>query len=296
MSNTGVPSSVRPGPPGTRFTEIRSFETIDSTNRLLLDEARTGAPEGLVATAEFQTEGRGRLGRRWEAPRGSNLLFSVLLRPEAPVEDLHLWTAVVAMAAAEACRKRCDVSPTLKWPNDLVVGDRKLAGILAESDPRGHGPTPSSTPRALVVGVGLNVNWPPAAARDHGRVADGEQGEQGEEGEEGEENEMSELLRSATSLFRETGRPVPPQELLGPVLVEADRGLDDLAHHEGRRAVVARYRERCSTLGRDVRVSCADETFSGRATDLTPQGQLVVDVGGIPRVVVAGDVVHLRHG
>jgi BirA family transcriptional regulator, biotin operon repressor / biotin---[acetyl-CoA-carboxylase] ligase len=82
--------------PGTRFSDIRRFDTIDSTNRYLVEEARAGAPEGVVVVAAHQTAGRGRLGRRWEAPAGTNLLLSVLLRPDLPAEERHLATASVA--------------------------------------------------------------------------------------------------------------------------------------------------------------------------------------------------------
>src|SRR4051812_27340870 len=108
-----------------------------------------GAPEGLAAVADHQTAGRGRLGRAWVAPPGASLLLSVLFRPDLAPERLHLTTAAVALAAAEACEAVAGVLPVLKWPNDLLVGDRKLAGVLAES----------RLP-AVVVGIGLNVNWP----------------------------------------------------------------------------------------------------------------------------------------
>jgi BirA family biotin operon repressor/biotin-[acetyl-CoA-carboxylase] ligase len=118
----------------------------------LLDEARRGAPEGLVAVADVQTAGRGRLGRTWEAPTGASLLMSVLLRPaDLPVDRRHLVVAAVALAGAAAIG---EAGPELKWPNDLLVGGRKVAGVLAEVDGN-----------AVVVGIGINLNWvgdPPA--------------------------------------------------------------------------------------------------------------------------------------
>lgn len=134
---------------------MRRFEEIDSTNTWLLEQARAGASEGLVAVADHQTAGRGRLNRTWEAPPGANLLVSILLRPVLPTDRLHLVTAAVGLAAAEAAESVAAVVPDLKWPNDLLVGDAKLGGILAESA------LPS-----VVVGLGLNVAWaPPGAAR-----------------------------------------------------------------------------------------------------------------------------------
>ncbi len=130
---------------------MRRFAEIDSTNRCVLDEARAGAPEGLVVVADHQTAGRGRLGRTWTAPAGSSLLMSVLLRPILPLARLHLVVAAMALAAGDACEAQSGVRPALKWPNDLIIddppaGERKLAGVLAEAE----------LP-AVVVGLGLNL-------------------------------------------------------------------------------------------------------------------------------------------
>lgn len=151
-------------PAGCRFTDIRWLAETDSTNRVVGEEADGGAPEGLVVITDFQRAGRGRLDRSWEAPPGTALLLSALVRPiDLPVADRHLVTAAAGLAAREACGRPGHLPtpalpdgtwPELKWPNDLMVGDAKLAGILAES--RGD---------AVVVGVGINVSAaPPGAA------------------------------------------------------------------------------------------------------------------------------------
>lgn len=133
--------------------DVRRFESIDSTNTWVLEQARAGAPEGLVAVADYQTAGRGRLGRQWETPAGANLLLTVLLRPGVVS---YRSLAGVALAARDACSSVADVVPDLKWPNDLLVHGAKLAGVLAETDGAG----------AVAVGIGLNVGWaPPGAAR-----------------------------------------------------------------------------------------------------------------------------------
>jgi len=134
-------------------SDIRRFTELDSTNRYLLDEARLGEPEGVVAVADFQTRGRGRLGRSWVAPAGASLLASILLRPPLPASAAHLVTMSCALAAADAVATVAGVTARLKWPNDLVVDDRKLAGLLAEALLDG------GDLDALVVGMGLNVNW-----------------------------------------------------------------------------------------------------------------------------------------
>lgn len=129
--------------------DVHYVEQTGSTNADLLELARAGAPAGTVLRAGHQTAGRGRLGRVWVSPPGASLLVSVLLRPP---NGPSFWdTAAVAVAAAAACRRLCAVQPLLKWPNDLVIGDRKLAGVLAEAD-LGTG--------AVVVGCGLNVAVP----------------------------------------------------------------------------------------------------------------------------------------
>ncbi len=170
--------------------EIRWFDSLDSTNRYLLDEARAGAPDGLVAVADFQTAGRGRRGRDWVAPPGASLLVSVLLRPALAPERAPVVTMACGVAMAEAIARVAGFTPGLKWPNDLVVNDRKLVGILAEADGR-----------AIVVGAGVNVEWhefPP------------------------------ELAETATACNLEAGHPVDRRELLDAFLAELDRRYADL--------------------------------------------------------------------
>jgi BirA family biotin operon repressor/biotin-[acetyl-CoA-carboxylase] ligase len=135
---------------GTRFGDVRWFAHIDSTNKYLLECAARGEPEGVVAVADEQSAGRGRLGRSWIAPPGAALLVSVLVRPAVALERMHLVTLAAALAALDALP---DAGAGVKWPNDVVIDDRKLAGILAEADGAG----------AVVVGMGLNVraDWFP---------------------------------------------------------------------------------------------------------------------------------------
>ncbi len=156
----------------TRFDDIRELVEVDSTNRYLMDLARTGAPEGVVVVADFQSAGRGRRGRTWQAPRGGALLASILLRPGAGTctpapgpgtQRRWLAPAAVALAAADACTavSAGGAVVAIKWPNDLLLGDAKLAGILAEADAG-----------AIVVGIGINVGWAPAGAASLGAAVD----------------------------------------------------------------------------------------------------------------------------
>lgn len=253
--------------PGTRFTRVRHVDETGSTNRDLLEEAAAGAPEGLVLVADHQTAGRGRLDRSWTAPAGASLLVSVLLRPSLQIDDLFLATLACAVAAIEATDEIAGVRPGLKWPNDLVVSDgasdiRKLAGILAESR------VVDGRVEALVVGMGLNVNWPADLP--------------------------PELAATAVAVNHLTGVEVDRDALLVAWLVRFDAHLTAVADPAGRTAFLELVRSMSATIGRQVRVELADRTFSGVATAITDLGHLLVDDGGEIVEVTVGDVVHAR--
>jgi BirA family biotin operon repressor/biotin-[acetyl-CoA-carboxylase] ligase len=240
--------------------EIRRFAEIDSTNTYVLDQARQGAAEGLVAVAEHQTAGRGRLDRRWESPPGANLLASVLLRPGCAADDLHLCSGAVALAAADACAEVAGVEPVLKWPNDLLVGGSKLAGVLAEADFDG------TRLRAVVIGIGLNVAWPGPAEAE------------------------------GTCLDDAGGRSQPVDKgVLLELLLQGLAGRRPLLDEEaGQRTLVDEVRHRCATVGQRVRVTLPNEELTGMASAIDDAGRLVVDTDTGRRLVSAGDVVHLR--
>ena len=240
--------------------QVQRFEEIESTNTYLRGQARGGAPEGLVAVADYQTAGRGRLDRRWESPPGANLLVSLLLRPECDTDDLHLCTTAVALAAADACREVTGVDVVFKWPNDLMVGESKVAGILAEVEFAG------GTPAAVVVGIGINVAWPgPPEA-------------------------------GGTCLDDESTRaqPVDRKVLLDHLLYALAPRREMLDDAQGRLVLADEVRRHCSTLGQRVRVVLADEEITGIAHGIDGSGRLVVETETDLRTVTAGDVVHLR--
>ncbi|MFZ5801562.1 MAG: biotin--[acetyl-CoA-carboxylase] ligase [Candidatus Omnitrophota bacterium] len=136
---------------------IQHFEHIDSTNSYLLGLARRGEPEGLVITAEYQSNGRGRLDRKWTSPRGENLLFSFLLRPPFPASKAPLLTQQTCQAVVYTLDRLFGIRSTVKKPNDVMVGGKKICGILVESES-------TSSARTIdfaVVGIGLNVNSEP---------------------------------------------------------------------------------------------------------------------------------------
>lgn len=241
--------------------EIMMFDRVDSTNRIALEMASQGLPGGIVILAEAQEKGKGRLGREWFSPEGMNLYFSLLLRPYQPARDFPLYSLATSVALVEAIQRTTGLAVQIKWPNDVVLEDKKLAGILLESEVRGE-QSPS-----LVVGVGVNVNigltdFPP------------------------------ELQKSATSLRIALGRPVDRADLLVELfnqLVEQYRLVDDKA------LLIQAVRQHCQTLGRRVRVQTARQEFEGWAEDLQEDGALLIRMGdGSQRRILVGDVTHLR--
>jgi BirA family transcriptional regulator, biotin operon repressor / biotin---[acetyl-CoA-carboxylase] ligase len=247
---------------GSRFAHVEWVAETGSTNRDLLERAAAGAPEGLVAVTDHQTAGRGTRGRSWFDPPGGSLLVSVLLRPGLPPSRLHLLTMAFGVAAVEACHEVAGVDVGLKWPNDLLVADRKLAGILAESQATG----PDID--AVVVGMGMNVNWPEAVP--------------------------VELAEAAVALNQVAGHDVERIDLLVALLGHFDRIYRDLTDEAGRTALLLRYRQRSVTLGREVRITLPAGEVIGTATDVTDEGHLVIDVDGELATFSSGDVVHLR--
>jgi BirA family biotin operon repressor/biotin-[acetyl-CoA-carboxylase] ligase len=242
---------------GSRFADLRAVDETGSTNSDLMDAARRGEPEH-VLVADHQTAGRGRLDREWEAPPGASLLMSVLVRPPFPPSGVHAIPTALGVAMAESIEASSGAAVGLKWPNDLVVrtssGDRKIGGILAESS------TGSSGPDAVVVGVGVNLDWPSVPAHLDG---------------------------IATALNLE-GAAVDRWSLVAEVLGRLAPTLADPG-------LAARYRARCVTIGRRVRVERPHGDLEGTAVDVAAGGELVVDDDANERHVVnVGDVIHLR--
>ncbi len=236
---------------------IEHFDEIDSTNTWLAQRALEGAPEGLVAVADFQSAGRGRLDRRWESPPGASLLCSILLRPNVAPDQLQLVVACVALAARAALVRLSGVRPALKWPNDLIVGDAKIAGLLAEIvavDER----------LAVVVGIGVNLTH------------------------EGPANVVS------TSVRAESGVTITPPALLDILLDELEARRASLDSSDGQATLRDEYQRALVTLGRLVRVERTNDVLVGLATSVDEFGQLIVVVNGEEVAVTVGDVVHVR--
>lgn len=236
-----------------------SVEVVDrapSTNALVAERARAGAAEGLVVVAEHQTAGRGRLDRSWHTPARSALTFSVLLRPDA-APDRWPW---LPLLTGVAVHDAVGGGVRLKWPNDVLHGDLKLAGILVERVATPTGP-------AAVVGVGINVST------THDELP----------------------VPTATSLAL-AGHERDRTDLLLELLAELDRvyavWVRAAADDELLRST---YTRRCATVGQLVRVELpSGDSLTGTAVDVDLAGRLVVQSGGTTTVVGAGDVVHVR--
>ena len=257
--------------PDGLWREVRAVAETGSSNADLLAAAGAGAAEGTVLVAEAQTAGRGRLGRRWASPPRAGLTFSVLLRPDGVPGALLGWLPLLAgVAAAASVRAVTAVDATLKWPNDVLVGERKLGGILAER-----------TGTAVVVGIGINVwqaqaDLPADAAVTSLALAAGVTGQAGAGGPGLRE-------RLLASLLDELGRRY--ESWRG----QASPGDADAC------GLRQEYVRRCATLGREVTVTMpGTEPVTGTATGVDQAGRLEVRTAGGLVAVTAGDVVHVR--
>jgi BirA family biotin operon repressor/biotin-[acetyl-CoA-carboxylase] ligase len=250
---------ARLGPIKVIGRDIQVFNETSSTNDIVEKLARDLVAEGIAVFAESQTKGRGRLGRRWSSPAGKGLWLSVLLRPNlAPAAATQL-TVSTAVAVARAIEKNTGLQPGIKWPNDIVFGTRKCAGILlelgAELDHIKH----------VILGIGIDVNI----------LAE----------------EFPEELRPiATSLQAEAGHPIDRPSLATALLQELDAVYARLRagdFHE----IGDEWMRRCTTLGQRVTIRVADRVVTGRAEALDEDGALLVRTEhGRLEHIIGGDV------
>ena len=255
--------------PGGLWREIEVVQSTGSTNADLLARALAGEPEGAVLAAEEQRAGRGRMGRTWTSPPRAALTFSLLLKPAVPPARLGWLPLLTGVAVAAAVTKATGVETGLKWPNDLLAADAKLAGILAEA-----------AGDAVVVGIGLNVSTEPA--------------------------ELSHLLAAprpgalpATSLRAAGATTLDREELLLAILAGFERWYRAWQQAGGdpdRSGLRPEYTRLSATIGRTVRAELpGGQALSGPVAGVDSDGRLLVRVSsGSEVAVAAGDVVHLR--
>jgi BirA family biotin operon repressor/biotin-[acetyl-CoA-carboxylase] ligase len=239
--------------------DIQVFKKTTSTNDIVEKLARDGVAEGVVVFAESQTKGRGRLGRKWISPTGAGLWFSILLRPDLRPTEATQLTVASATALRRAIAGHTGLNATIKWPNDVVVRGRKVAGILTELNAE------LDRVRYLVLGIGVNVNL---AALDF----------------------PPDLRKTATSLSAECGRRISRSELAACILRELDRDYASITH--GRFATVAdEWAANSSTLGCQLVIRIGERRVRGRAESLDEEGALLLrtEHGHLERVT-GGDV------
>lgn len=240
---------------------IHAHESLPSTNDRARELAEEGAGHGEVVIANAQTAGRGRRGRVWLSPPGRNLAFSVVLRPELPPMRAAELTLVASLAVCDALRQ-AGVAAGIKWPNDVLVNGRKIAGILTEL---------AAEPERLqwvIVGVGVNVNTRP-------------------------EDFPEELRDEVTSILIERGQPAPRALFAAACLAGLETWLD-VHDEQGFAAIRDAWRVRSVTLGRQVSVRTGDQEIIGVAEDIDDQGALLVRTPERTERIVAGDVALLR--
>ncbi len=240
---------------GKKFIHLESVSsTMDEAFQLGLQ----GAREGTVVCAETQSKGRGRLGRDWVSPKGKGIYFSLLLRPESAPSEVARITLLCAVALCEALQKETGLDPKIKWPNDILLNHKKLAGILTEMN------ADTDRIKFLVVGVGLNVN-----------------------------TSRSPLPPEATSLKIETRQAHSRIKLLQAILRSLDFWYADFKKN-GFESAMLKWKKYSSTLGQRVRLRHLKETVEGLAVDLSTDGGLLIRCDdGRTIKNISGDVQHL---
>src|SRR5687767_2329208 len=243
--------------------KVLRFESLPSTNTELARQASEGAGEGLSIVADEQTAGRGRLQRAWSSPRGAGLYFSILLQPAIAVDRWPLIVFVAALAVGDALSEACEVDTDIKWPNDLLSGERKICGILAEAIE-----TPSG--RAVIVGIGINLTQAALPA---------------------------ELRDVATSVSEASGQEPEREAILAALLRAMSRWYSLLNETGGREKIVAAWSSRSSyATGKLVQVGNGDDVWQGTTCGVEHDGALRLDTGnGEIKLVRAGDVNHRLH-
>jgi BirA family biotin operon repressor/biotin-[acetyl-CoA-carboxylase] ligase len=242
--------------------EIFFFETLDSTNTTALELAEK-ALDGTVVLADSQNKGRGRLGRTWISPPGINIYMSVILKPQIRVKDSSLITLMSAVACATALRNVTGMGITTKWPNDLMINNKKVGGILTELKSQ------KQTITSAIVGIGLNVNTDLRAFPE-------------------------EVKQSATSLRNEAGVSYPREPIVAEILNEMDRWYKALITLD-KETILRAWENLTSTLGQKVMIVTPHETLSGTAESIDHEGMLILRLpSGESKRINSGDLTILR--
>ncbi len=242
--------------------EILFFENVSSTNTIALELAGK-VSEGTVVLADSQDKGRGRLGRIWISPSGVNIYMSVILRPQMSPKDSSLITIMSSVACATALRNVTGIMVTTKWPNDLMIDNEKVGGILTELK------TKKQKITSAIVGIGINVNV--------------------------EVREFPEDIKNkATSLKNKVGVSYSRELIVAEILNEMDKWYKTLKIME-KETIVGAWKNLTSTLGKKVKITTPYETLSGIAESIDNQGRLILRLpSGESKRINSGDLTILR--
>jgi BirA family biotin operon repressor/biotin-[acetyl-CoA-carboxylase] ligase len=241
--------------------DIRVFQETTSTNDIIEKLARDGVKEGVVVFAESQTKGRGRLGRKWASPAKKGLWFSLLLRPDLRPHETTQLTVASATALRRAIEAQSGLEPEIKWPNDILVHGKKVAGILTEMNAE------VDRVKYVIVGIGVDVNL---SQRDF----------------------PPELKKIATSLKIETGKAVSRAELAVNILRELDIDYQRVRANDFDE-VAEEWEKHCATIGEEVVIRTGPREIRGRAESLAEDGALLLRTEhGRPERIVGGDVTY----
>lgn len=223
--------------------DIYRFDKLDSTNSHLLKLGEDGFPEGTVVVADEQRMGRGRFGRKWEAEPLSNLLFSILLRPNFLERDeIFMLTFAASVAVAEAIEDATHMKPELKWPNDVLVNGKKICGILLESS------FDAGKLTHVALGIGLNVN---------------------------QKTFSPEIAAAATSVALSTGQKYDRDEILFLILQKFS-SLHETLQSRNFYNIMKKWRDRSKIFGKKIKLAIADKVIEGICEDVTDDGAIMV--------------------
>ncbi len=243
--------------------EVYCFEEVDSTNTVAKGLAEEGAEEGTIVIAKTQKRGRGRRGKKWISPRGG-IWMSIILRPEIPPARAPQLTLVTGVAVAKTIKKEFGLDVGIKWPNDVLIGDKKVCGILTEAHAR------FSTLEYVVVGIGIDTNVDVDLFPE-------------------------EFREGATSLKKELKRDIKSTELMKKFLVEFEKIYDKFKADEFR-DILTEWRKLSKTIGSYVEIrKQLGEIVKGEAVGVNSDGALIIELGdGRLRKVISGECLHIK--
>lgn len=242
--------------------KVYFFEEVGSTNEVAFELARNGAVHGTIVLAETQTKGRGRMGRRWVSPSGANIYLSLVLRPNIEAKAAPLITFIASIALTDAA-KTVGVEAGIKWPNDLLVNGKKLAGVLTELESDGD------KVKYAVMGIGVNLNLT----------------------REMLDRELGDIAADATSVREALGREVDRVDFTANLINELERRYEEYLVL-GFKHVIKEWNERCSMMGKKVEVIAEGKSLIGTAQSVDSMGRLLIRrKDGVVERVIAGDIV-----